>query len=329
MPAHGTEGAEHLARARRRRLRGRQLGVVRSRRRPATATTPRAAQGVRGPRCAAGPRGSGHGSRMSRPASGGPAGRRRRPGPMPSATSASRSSSSVADVAPRRRREGARLVRAPSTRRRRVPPRRSSMSASAAGMAPRGTAAAHPRRSPAAPGRRVPARPAAAGAGRPDGRGGGDGLRQPVDDRLVPAQHVVGLDAHRLPGGVGGDVGVAVAVAADPRPPFQERAHAAAAASRSSPLSGAAAARVSWPSSSARVERAIQARRDHEQGLVEERHHAADLVQRRGRLDAQRRRVPQEADRLAQAAPDLGVLGRRQARVVELRRAAGSSAGAR
>ena len=43
-----------------------------------------------------------------------------------------------------------------------------------------------------------------------------------------------------------------------------------------------------------RVERPVEAGRDHEQGLVEERHHAADLVQRRDRLDAQGRGVPQE-----------------------------------
>ena len=48
------------------------------------------------------------------------------------------------------------------------------------------------------------------------GRGRGDGLRQPLDHRLVAPQHVVRLDAQRLARDGGGDVGVAVAVAADP-----------------------------------------------------------------------------------------------------------------
>ena len=49
------------------------------------------------------------------------------------------------------------------------------------------------------------------------GRGrGGDRLHQPGRDRLVPAQHVVGLDPQRALGDLGGHARVAVTVPADP-----------------------------------------------------------------------------------------------------------------
>jgi hypothetical protein len=67
-----------------------------------------------------------------------------------------------------------------------------------------------------------------------------------------------------------------------------------------------------------RIQRPVQAGRDHEQRLIEERHHAAHLVQRGDRLDAQRRGVPQQGDLLAEAAADLGILAGRQPRVIEL-----------
>ena len=69
-----------------------------------------------------------------------------------------------------------------------------------------------------------PARERARDAVRGDGRG--DRLHQPRGDRLVAMEHVIGVDAQGPLGDVGGDPGVAVAVAADPAPPVEERLHA-------------------------------------------------------------------------------------------------------
>ena len=65
------------------------------------------------------------------------------------------------------------------------------------------------------------------------------------------------------------------------------------------------------------VERAIEARRDHEERLVEEEQRVAHLVEGRRALHAQRGGAPQQRDLLAQPAPDLGVLVGRDALVVE------------
>ena len=147
-----------------------------------------------------------------------------------------------------------------------------------------------------------------------DRRRGGDRRRQPRRDRLVAAQDVVGVDPHRPLGDLGGHGRVAVAVAADPRAPAEERRHAAAAASRSG--------RSRWPRhrrqkrrprtrrrprpsapSSAASTPAVQPRHDAEQRLVEERERGPDLVERRRRDRPQVGRSPQERDLLAEAAP--------------------------
>ena len=115
---------------------------------------------------------------------------------------------------------------------------------------------------------------------QPTGGGiGRDGLGQPVDDGLVPPQHVVGLDAQGLAGDRRRDVGIAIAVATDPGPPLHEGAHSrrpgpghARVTCRGQGWGAAAVERV--------IEHAVQAGRHHEQGLVEERHRAADLVER-------------------------------------------------
>ncbi len=144
---------------------------------------------------------------------------------------------------------------------------------------------------------------------------GGDGLRQPLDDRLVPSQDVVRLDAQGLTGDVRGDVGVAVPVATDPGPPLHERAHARWPGPGHARV-GRRGERAGIPVQRA-IEGSIQTWRDHEQRFVEERHGAAHLVEGRRRKHPQRRGMPQEADGLAQPPPDLGILGRRQSRIVE------------
>lgn len=110
------------------------------------------------------------------------------------------------------------------------------------------------------------------------------------------------MDAHRLARDGRGHVGVAIAVATHPRAPAQEwrgarwpGARTAAVASRGIVVLVAPAERSSRTAASSARSIAHRARRDHEQRLVEERHHRAYLVERRGRLHAQRGRVPQGA----------------------------------
>ena len=148
------------------------------------------------------------------------------------------------------------------------------------------------------------------------------GLHQPQRDRLVAVQDVVGLDAQRPLGRLGGDDRVAVAVAADPRPEAEERRHARR------PLAGpdGPAAPASSAASTARYSRG----HEREQRRVEDGHRRADLVERLGRDGAQVGGPPQQRDLLAQAAADLAVLGGRQPRVVEpLEQDARSGAGRR
>ena len=82
--------------------------------------------------------------------------------------------------------------------------------------------------------------------------GGGDRLHQPLRDRLVAPQHVVGLDAQRVTRRVRGHVGVAVAVAADPRAPVAGTRSRAVAGCRSRRVSRAAPRPQPGPRSSAR-----------------------------------------------------------------------------
>ena len=122
---------------------------------------------------------------------------------------------------------GRSVGRAPSTRRRRVRRSRSAMIPEA--LPVRLAWEALPRRSAAtraAPGRRAARRAARSRSSRVGRRVAAIVCMSRVGHGLVAAQDVVGLDAHRLAGDLGGHVGVAVAVAADPRAPAQERRHA-------------------------------------------------------------------------------------------------------
>ena len=65
------------------------------------------------------------------------------------------------------------------------------------------------------------------------------------------------------------------------------------------------------------VHRAVQAGHEREQRRVEERHRGPHLVERRRDDRPQIGGAPHDRDLLAQPAPDLPVLGRRQARIVE------------
>ena len=142
-----------------------------------------------------------------------------------------------------------------------------------------------------------------------------DRLHEAGRDRLVPVHDVVGLDPQRPLGHVGRDRRVAVAVAADPRPPAQERRHPRRARSRSSAVGRRSPARRAVVEGG--VHRPVQARHEREQRGVEERHRGPHLVERRRDDRPQVGGAPQDRDLLAQPAPDLAVLGRRQARIVE------------
>jgi hypothetical protein len=126
---------------------------------------------------------------------------------------------------------------------------------------------------------------------------------------------VVGLDPQRSLGDVGRDRRVAVAVAADPRPPAQERRHPWRARSRSPAVGGRSTGRRSVVEGG--VHRPVQAGHEREQRGVEERHRGPHLVERRRDDRPQVGGAPQDRDLLTQAAPDSLVLGRRQARIVE------------
>ena len=153
----------------------------------------------------------------------------------------------------------------------------------------------------------------------PVGRGrGGDRLHQPRRDGLVTAQDVVGLDAQRPLGDLGGHARVAVAVPADPAPEPQERPDARRARPRPAAVRGgtgcATRGRVER-----RIERPVEPRDDGEQRGVEEGHRRPHLVERGRADDAQVRGPPQQRDLLAQLAPELAVLGGGQTRVVGAR----------
>src|ERR1039458_1587536 len=73
------------------------------------------------------------------------------------------------------------------------------------------------------------------------------------------------------------------------------------------------------PAAPGLIERAVQGGHHDEERLVERGHDCAHLVDRLHGLVAQRRREPQQVDLLSQPAPDLGLVGRTRARVVERR----------
>ena len=125
---------------------------------------------------------------------------------------------------------------------------------------------------------------------------GGEGAGDPVAGGLQAAQHVLGLDAHRLAGHLVGDVGVAVAVAADPGPVADER-HGPGRAD-------AGALGVQGP-----VQGTVDVRDDGEDGLVEGRQGGAHLVERVEPGVAQLGGAPEQVDLLQQAAVRLGGLG--------------------
>ncbi len=119
------------------------------------------------------------------------------------------------------------------------------------------------------------------------------------------------MDPGRLGSQLGGHVGIAVAVGADPAGPVQERR------GRGGPGAGLAGigrrpdrGRPAVARSSAAVQRPDHDRRDPEQGLVEEDHRAADLVERARRRSSAARRSATGGDLLAQPAAQVAVLAR-------------------
>ncbi len=149
------------------------------------------------------------------------------------------------------------------------------------------------------------------------------GLRRDVDHQPrghlgIAVEDVVGVDAQRLEGRLGGDERVPVPVAADPRPPAQEGRHDGGAGTGPS---GVGCRRIFRKRSAqpveGRVEDAVDARGDSEEGCVEEDHCRTHLVQRCRPLAAQVGGAPQDGDLLPEATSDLCVAGRRQSGVVE------------
>ena len=127
----------------------------------------------------------------------------------------------------------------------------------------------------------------------------------PPGGGLQPPQHVVGLDRHRRTRHLGRHARVAVAIAADPRVPSQERFE------RRRPR--AAAVRVE-PA----VHLPVHGRERGEDRLVEQRQHGAHLVERLGPMAADRVRAPQARDLLAHPSPDLLLLGDPERPILEL-----------
>ena len=134
------------------------------------------------------------------------------------------------------------------------------------------------------------------------------------------------MDPRHLEGDHGIDRRVAVAVPADPRPPRQEcgdtRRPGAGPARvagriRSTRTAGTGSPTGFGRSVERRVDGAVERRRHREQRLVEEDHRAADLVEWGRASGTERARAPQDRQLLAEAAAELGVLPRRQARVIE------------
>ena len=160
------------------------------------------------------------------------------------------------------------------------------------------------------------------------GRGRRERLHQPRGDRLVAVEDVLGLDPQRPLGHVRGHLRVAVPVAADPAPPVQVRPDARRARPRPPGIGrGAQAApRGRGRRVQGAVERPVEAGHDREQRRIEDRHRRAHLVERGGRHGAQVGGAPQERDLLAQPAPDLAILGRREARVVQALQQPGAAA---
>ena len=124
------------------------------------------------------------------------------------------------------------------------------------------------------------------------------------------------MDADGPRGDLRGHARVAVAVAADPAAGPQERPDARRPRPRP-PGVRRGRRRAAGRRVQGGVERPVQPRDDREQRRVEERHRGPDLVERRRADDAQVGRPPQQRDLLAQAAPDLAVVGRGQPRVVQ------------
>ncbi len=120
---------------------------------------------------------------------------------------------------------------------------------------------------------------------------------------------MVRLDAQRPLGHLGRHGRVPVAVAADPRSEAQERRDAGRSSARPRTLGARDVQR--------RVRRAIQPWHEREQRRIEHGHRRAHLVERLGGHGAQVGGAPHEGDLLAQAAADLAVLGRGEARVVQ------------
>ena len=130
------------------------------------------------------------------------------------------------------------------------------------------------------------------------------------------------MDARDLASQLRGDRRIAVAVAADPRAPLQEGGHARRPRPAQAGVGGEPAGAVA-PTPDPRpvhgpIEGAVDPRHRPEERLVEEGQGRANLVDRaRGGL-ANRGGPPQQADLLAQPAPDLGVVLGSEARIVEL-----------
>ncbi len=133
---------------------------------------------------------------------------------------------------------------------------------------------------------------------------------QPRGVLREPEQDVLGRDDRGLGRHLGGDVGVAVPVPADPGAEADER--------RGDRRRGAGHVGLQRD-----VEGAVDERELLEQGPVEHAHRGADLVQRGRPVLAHRRGPPQHVDLGQQTEPELAVLGLVGARVVPLAQHAG------
>jgi len=110
--------------------------------------------------------------------------------------------------------------------------------------------------------------------------------------RLESAQDVLRLDEHRLPGDLGGDLRVAVAIAADPAPESQERR-------RRRPI------RPGFARIERTAEFAVDSGHEPEERLVENTHQRANLIEWLQLLAAQLGSSPEPVDLLEQSPADL------------------------
>ena len=146
------------------------------------------------------------------------------------------------------------------------------------------------------------------------GNGRGDRLHQARRNGLVPAEHVVGLHPSRQERDRGGDIRIAVAVAANPRAPPQEGPDPRRARTRR-PIRRFAVV-IDRQLVERCIEAAIQGRDHAEQRLVEEHEGRPNFVEWRRANGSEVRRSPQDRQLFAKPAAELAILRRTQGSVV-------------